>query len=233
MASKSGSCIELLIAGYVREEEEQLELDMPVSRGIIQIMYQLYPELLFTFGDFSRDYFMLNDDKTILKGNNESCDGRLAYADLKEYNNIGFNKGIHFWSIAYPHAMCYASIGVTTEKNDKLINECVGDWEDQFDEEHQGQNDNLWVDCPNWIINGYNSYFEVDHRSGGYSKGDIVTMKLDCNDWIVTYYLNEKKYKENDIEPDKSYFMAVVACGRVNNTEFEVVETPDYLQINL
>ena len=59
------------------------------------------------------------------------CSGYTVYADLQEYNDCGLNKGIHLWSVKLltgdedwsDKAGCYASIGVITEKNNKLIND--------------------------------------------------------------------------------------------------------------
>ena len=91
--------LELLMSGYVRDTEKELKLFMNVPDGIVRIMHDLYPELLFKFGDFNKHKFAVNDDNTILKGCGDICDGHLVYADLGKYNDIGFNKGVHLWSI--------------------------------------------------------------------------------------------------------------------------------------
>ena len=90
----------LLICGYVREEERKLQLYMNIPNGIVKIVHELFPLLLFKFGDFNRGRFEINDDRTIIKGpHNGSCNGFLIYADLEQYSDVGLNKGIHIWSI--------------------------------------------------------------------------------------------------------------------------------------
>ena len=46
-----GLKLELLICGYLRENEDELELYMNIPDGFAKIMHDLYPLLLFKFGD--------------------------------------------------------------------------------------------------------------------------------------------------------------------------------------
>ena len=119
--------LELLINGYFRKKEKELNLYMHIPMGIAQIIHSFYPVLLFKFGDFRQNLFEVNDDRTILKARGKSwfsCCGYLIYAHLEQYNDVGLNKGVHLWSVQNLAATteCHLSIGVTTEKNDKLIN---------------------------------------------------------------------------------------------------------------
>ena len=41
----------LLISGYIREKEEEFNLHMNIPVGIGKIIHELYPLLLFKFGD--------------------------------------------------------------------------------------------------------------------------------------------------------------------------------------
>ena len=97
--SKSDVFLQLLICGYIRENHNALKLFLNVPNGIVQIIHNLYPVLLFTFGDFNKERFILSDDNTILKGNSDSCNGYMVYADLGENNDIGLKAGIHFWTV--------------------------------------------------------------------------------------------------------------------------------------
>ena len=72
--------LELLISGYIREHEDKLELFMNVPQGIHQIMYRLYPVSLFKFGDHDLDGVHVNDDGTILNGN----DNQIFYLIYKK-----------------------------------------------------------------------------------------------------------------------------------------------------
>ena len=199
----------LLICGYVREKEQEYKFFMNVPDGILKIMHELYPLLLFKFGEHRKNVFKVNDDRTELKGSG-NCSGYLCYADLEQYNDTGFNKGVHLWSIKFlGDCSCFLSVGVTTEKNDTLINKWNG---------------------PNgarahWIYDGYNSYYK------GYDdwlRNKVITLKLDCNNWTVTYYKDDKEYKVDNIKKDKSYFLAVICCGIDSYSHMKIVESPKF-----
>ena len=85
----------LLICGYIRESEIELDLYMNIPKGIDKIMHDLYSVLLFKFGEHKNDIFKFEADKTIIRGNKGGCNGYLVYADLGQFNDIGLNKGIH------------------------------------------------------------------------------------------------------------------------------------------
>ena len=70
MSTFSNAHLDLLISGYVREKENQLILSMNVPHGIAELIHDLYPLLIFKFGDYDKEVFQLNENKTILKGNN-------------------------------------------------------------------------------------------------------------------------------------------------------------------
>ena len=217
--------LSLLISGYIREQEKELKLYMIIPTGIARIILIFYPVLLFKFGDFNKGQFQINDDKTILTGQPNwkgTCNGHLVYADLGQFNDIGLNEGIHLWSIqnlANDHNGCFLSIGVTTAKSYKLINE----WK---------REDNafgLYVDSTfgssnyeHWIDQGFNSYWK------GYSfwkENQVMTIKLNCNDWSVTYYQDGIQVKNEEIEAGQCYYFALLCCDNDVYTHLKVVET--------
>ena len=201
--------LDLLMFGYVRDTEKKLKLSMNVPNGIIRIMHELYPVLLFKFGDFQKGKFVTNDERTILKGCGVDCDGHLVYADLGQYNNIGLNKGIHLWSIKIlAYIRCYFSIGVTTEKNNDIIGSIACGWLTLHDE--------------HWPPIGHYSYCDI-LCSKQREINTVWTMKIDCNDWKVTYYRDGEQVKQQEIECDKFYFPAIVCCD--NYTHCECIET--------
>ena len=202
----------VLISGYIREKEKEWILYMNIPDGIGQIIHKLYPLLMFKFGDLKKNLFTLNEDRTILKQNvnkyqdEDDCNGYLVYADLGQFDSIGFIEGIHSWSIKAISGCvdaCFCSVGVTTMKNDKLINEWSHDGESHVD----------------WIEEGCNSWFEP-HK---WPKDVTVTMKLDCNDWTVTYYQDKKQVAKENVEPNKPYFLALLSCGVYGH--FSIVES--------
>ena len=213
MAS-SDKHLKLLVYGYVREVESVLNLFMNIPDGIIKLIYSLYPLLLFKFGDFKAGLYDVNDDKTILKGTKQgSCNGHVIYADLSQYSDKGLNKGIHLWTIKFlaNYPSCFASMGVTTQKSDKLINNWC----------HDGGNTRGHY-LPD--DNQYDVYYQ------GYSqwyKNEIVTMKLNCNDWTVTWFKDKKEIQKKQIEPHKFYYLALMCCGNLRYTHLQIMESED------
>ena len=210
--------VALLIFGYIRQKEATFALFMNIPPGIIQIVYKLYPVLLFKFGKHNEKALNVNDDGTILKGNNpvsHRCAGYAIYADISSISDNGLNSGIHLWSVKllpatgnFSHyARCHASIGVTTEK---------------YDDKMYGPRD--WSSTGGWITNeGYNSLY---YGCGQWNENEMITVKLDCNDWRVIYYKDEAEFKDEKLEADKCYYFAMNCCGDSSRTHFQVVETP-------
>ena len=222
----SGKCIEILINGYIRNHEKEYKLLIPPE--IAQIIYKSYPSLLFKFGDFNKDFFIINEEKTILKGIDgdigrvvgSDCNGFMVYADLGQdiLNDIGINTGVYFWSVKclLEVARCFASIGVTTEKNDKLINH----WD------HDGMKlDDHWFE--NFKEGGRNSFYQGCTE---WQKDQIITVRLDCDNWTVKYYKDKENtnFKEDKIEANKSYYFAMMVCNLESLTHYQIVQVPDH-----
>ena len=204
--------LELLISGYIRENERELSLSMNVPEGINKMMLELYPLLLYLFGDYKKDVYEVNDDRTIIKGIGESCSGFLIYADLGQFNDIGLNKGIHLWSIKFlsRYSSCFASLGITTDKTDKLINEWC----------HTGGN---W--SGHWgPMKGHNYHFQ---GCGMWNKDKVVTMKLDCNAWTVTWFLDKTEITKEAIATNQHYYFVLFTCDKLKYAYFQVVDTPE------
>ena len=232
---ESKSNLILLICGYLRQNENELKLYMNIPTGIVTIMQKLYPVFIFKFGDFKNGAFAVSKERTIIKGSSSNkmdpntwempgCHGYFVYADLGQFNDMGLNNGIHVWSVKMLHrvnygAECFASIGVTTEKNDKLINEWNHDGNCGIHWNPKAVNDesisSFYQGCNKWN-------FE-----------EIVTVRLNCNDWKVTYYVDKKILKTDRIKPERSYYFAMLLCGLERYTYFEVVESDlEYITIN-
>ena len=217
-----GANVELLIYGYLRKKEKELTLYMNIPTGIAQIMHKLYPLLLFRFGDFRKGVFEVDDDGLILKGGDPKqaedgiidCGGHFVYADLGQFNNSGLNKGVHLWSIKLANmGGCFASIGVTTEKNDEIINEFCHDG---------GGSSDYWMGEKN---EEFNSWYDGCRK--GWTQNEVITVKLDCNNWMVTYYKDEKEIMKDEIECDRSYYFALMCCNKSWWTLFQVAKSPN------
>lgn len=155
-----------------------------------------------SFSNMCSVNFKLSENNTILEGDNSTCGGRFAYGEF-DLNGNGYTHGIQYWSVQTQriHIGCYCSIGVTTKKNKHWI-------ENNFDSGH-------------WPTMAKPIYFYNVHSNNKWKKGDIMTVKLDCNQCKVTYFKNKIKQEEYDIPPNQMYYFALSACVTCNT--FRVV----------
>ena len=222
MSTQGKVQLELLISGFVRKHEDKLKLFMIIPVGITQIMHRFYPLLLFKFGDFRSHMFTVCPDRLILKGadvtaTNLYCNGHFVYADLGQYDDIGLSQGIHSWSIqrllkSIDTSNCFCSIGVTTEKNDEIINIFS----------HNGSKPHAhWMEEKS---NSCHSYYEGCRK--GWKSNEIITVKLDCNDWNVMFYRDKEEIRRDKIKKGKSYYFAFMCCNQSLWNHFQIVDDP-------
>ena len=148
----------------------------------------------------------------------------MIYADLYNMNDIGFNSGVHYWSIkALPfewatssddYSPCYRSIGITTIRNDAIINLDTR----RFIGSHVFDQD------------GY--HYHYDSVSYKWAKNETLTIKLDCDNWTVSYFLETEIVKKQDIVPNQHYFFAMSCCAQRLITHLQVMETPQSILFN-
>ena len=124
----------------------------------------------------------------------------LIYADITKNFKYGLNKGIHLWSVrALPISRwssnavrhCFASIGVSTEKDTKIINEF----------KHDG------TSTKHWNETGFYSFYQGCSK---WADNETITVKLNCNDWTVTYFNDKKQIQKDQIEPNQYYYFMLL-----------------------
>lgn len=196
-----------LVYGFVREQEKVLKLSMHITEVIIELIIELFPLIVMQFGKGYGALFNLSDDGLLIKARNH-VDGpyyakyRILYPD-----NEGFDKGIHVWSIKlvpkswkskYLPFQDPKRIGITTNKDS---------WEE------------LDIDL---ALRPDRNWFEADKV---WVAESILTIKLDCTLWKISFYINDKKMNEEKIESNK-YFIGL--CIPYNRTYFhyQIVDTP-------
>ena len=59
-----------------------------------------------------------------------------------------------------------------------------------------------------------------------WNKNDVITVKLNCDNWEVTYYKNGIGFKWDIVDPYESYFFVMFCCG-YSIPDMQVVENPD------
>ena len=117
------------------------------------------------------------------------------------FNNDGFNEGIHTLSIK----------GVKVNDNDGDIKCCVG---------ITSIKDKEWVNdgiAGRWPTKCVSSHFD-EFEDGGWYSNDTITIKLDVDNHMVYYYVENIKSEQKLIKKDKIsdakmyHFMMCTAC---------------------
>eukprot|EP01084_Bolivina_argentea_P033256 61537_1 len=194
---------EYLISGYVRELETFMDLVIP--NVITSEILSFYPRLA-KFDLYNKHKFKLEEDGCIIKGTG-GCSGYFIYPE--SFNTNGYNKGIYVWSIKCHNATsCYRYFGIYSKRKEEYLT---------LQKSGKG--------------GGYaHSDDELcAHLNGGYrnwKKGQIWTVKLDCNNWKISWYNGkELHHSEPIINTNMSYYFIIQLCASVTS-HYEVVETP-------
>ena len=81
-----------------------------------------------------------------------------------------------------------------------------------------------------WPVNESNveplnySYFD-GFATDGWGFNQTITIKLDCDDWIVSYFKGERFIRNGKIKPDQLFWL-ILLCGDPIETCMEIVESP-------
>eukprot|EP01084_Bolivina_argentea_P146080 255880_1 len=175
---------------------------------------------------YTKCYYKLEANNSIIKGAGYcavsmkgigGCNGRIIYAELNK-NDSGYNKGIYFWSVKLNTIHSFRSVGVTTEMSKEFVEQFNGYLE--FWPIHKHGSCSFW--------DGYNAQWTYE---------EIITVKLNCDEWTVTYFRNNKKVKMDHIPPNKSYFFALYSCtyqgGQGGSAaKYQIVESTPLLCID-
>ena len=214
----------LLASGFIHKEEDTLLLSMPVPAGISGLVSGFYPRLM-PFELFSPNHFNVKDDGLELKGGcvaENRCDGYLIFPATPQPN--GFQSGVHFWSVKllgdpFVTQYCYRSIGVVSGKRDMtMLNKIVDRWPRQ------------WLRTMDLIsssfYDGDEDYDEDrDKIKGCWGYEDTMTVKLDCDEGKVEYFINETSVMQDEINERYNYYFVMTSCVLPRH-RYRVVETP-------
>ena len=206
---------ELLAFGYINSMEKSLQLSMNIENGIKNLVtYFIALPKLFRFDLYHPHKFSLSNDKRVLKGKSNGKNSYLVYAECNDSKNEGFMMGIHYWSIKLhaPSQCCYIGI-----KSKRVKTWCYEQWGRK---PHEG-----------------GLYYYVN---AALTKSKIFTVKLDCNNWKISYYQGLQVLATTEITANTSYYFVLQArsldqenyyVDQPDNpqrtyTHFEVVSTP-------
>ena len=203
MSTEKENKYELMVFGFIRELDKEFKCDLYhlLPYVIIQIVFKFYPKIM-QFELFNAKRFKTLNYKTEIKGLCDvnmigGCNAYLIYAKcVNNINNEGYNNGVHYWSIKLlnSYKFCHRSIGVTSLRDINLTKRSFEGWH-------------------TYSSNICYSYFEG--FKDGWFIGDTMSVKLDCNEWTVTYYNNNQKEVQRDlIIPNRAYYFALLLSGR-------------------
>ena len=192
---------EVLVHGFIQDQRRKLQLSKNIPMDIILLITAYFP-VLFRFGLHHKSYFRVSNDKLRIKSKGGSCEGFMIYADLGDKDDIGLNEGIHIWSLlSRAGTFCFRSIGITNFKDDRMVNKTAG----------RGD---------------FYCYYDgdTDNKQPVWDKNMIFSVELDCDNWKVFFYKEATLLKSQDIDPNKSYFLAVSCCASA--TSLQSVQSP-------
>ena len=215
--------VKILIYGYARQIQRDHKLCMDVPDDIILFIFACYPRM-YLFGSWNEEKFKVSEDRISIKGRSD-CSGYMVFADLGDENLYGINSDVHYWSMQLlmtqfyqenneelqdcieDNHWCFKSIGVTTFKPEGTVKCSVNAWL------HGDENTYSY-------LNGIGPLH--------WDFGDTMTVKLDCNQWNVSYYKNgdKKPLKMDNIKENGYYYLAAAFCGHEDETYARIVDTP-------
>ena len=186
----------LLIYGFVRDEV----LSRSIEIAVIELIIVLFPVQKFGFRLFLHGPFVVSNNDSMLKprkyNNRAVCEQHMVYIELNGYK-VGFENGLHIlsvkacakdWKAKYRPSryLCHQTIGVTTKISAIETNVKSGDG----------------------FIDGGDKIYSY-HAAEKWEIDGVMTVKLDCDNCIVTYYLNNIEIGEDRIEPNQIYAFAM------------------------
>eukprot|EP01084_Bolivina_argentea_P053409 98037_1 len=204
----SFSATQSVVFGYIYE----VNIDKPrgyIPLEICQMIHGFYHSIL-GFDIFNDRVFQMN--RNYIYGINSNTSGcYLVYAH-HPYKNKGYNKGVHLWSIKCNklchtfHEGCHHDIGIISCRNKNYTIKPL------FTRKYE--NDGV-------LYKGFENVWK---------QGNIITVKLDCNNWTVTFYVMNKssqitfgmKVSEQTIERNEYYFVLHLCV----HNNFECVANP-------
>ena len=202
---------ELLVDGYVRKIEHLYKVQNSVNDAAPIIVSYVAPLLLLGL-DLHHQYKLnVSEDKLTLRGNDgNNHQSYLIYAECDNYDNIGYNKGIHCWSVEciayYENLWSFNLIGIKSERKRPWVYE-------KWTKVHEG-----------------GLYYHLDNGLGKmHWPSNTITIRLNCYDWTLTYFNGLLEIQKDYIKPNQAYYFVLQISGN-DKSHFRVVPTPNKLK---
>ena len=201
----------LIVYGYARKLQRKNNLMYIIPQEIIHLILQYYDSKVF---GVHCDKFKLEINRSVIKGTTAKCNEYIIYGSSESYGikqkyDKGYKKGIHFWSIKCHNAPnCYHGIGIMNKKEFILC-----------------QNSHLYN---YYAMKQKIKYIYIYPPSNTsvlpWNIGEIITVKLNCDEWNVSFYSESKLIYTQKIRKQTYYFF-VRLCAKTT-TNFECVSVP-------
>ena len=143
---------------------------------------------------YSREYLAVSKNSKQISTIRDDCAWLLSYLNLKcQY-------GVHIFSIkAHECEHGYDAIGIITVKDKSLL--CGKHFPD--------------------TKLGYHYYYHPSQHS--WSRGETITVMIDCESSRITFKKNNVVVQKNDIEKNKVYYPVLQTCGCAGH-RYEILE---------
>eukprot|EP01084_Bolivina_argentea_P054829 100537_1 len=204
--------VELLVTGFIHAFENKHNNRIFITSLVTKLILSFYPVLPKWEIYDSTNYKLSKNGKIITSINSfpgglmtGSCFEYLIYPQCAAKN--GYNKNIHYISIQNEHSCgCSHHFGITTkrDKNDLASVSHRFCMDDNDKDKKNGLYQYLCTKSPD--------------------KSVIITIKLDCINWVVTWFINNIETDNNKIEPNQCYYFVLKSCAR-DHTPMKIVQT--------
>ena len=217
--------IELAVFGYIRNNSQR---DVP--DGVMGICFDYYPKIEVVFDVFlpSNSECVSEDGMTIQIPESMNCEYR-SFA-----SSIGWNTGIHCWTLKPMDGSKPDSIGIGIVSNEDLKS-CAEQKNFYFLWSKNRESIAYCKDAKRIFVTkeGSNSKL-VDCKD--HDDCDEITIVLDCDDWKLRYYAKDKPITEElDVVDTTKTYHAVFSTFDLKyyaGSKYHVIETPSGIKLN-
>ena len=165
------------------------------------ILIQTKKEDKLQFGICSPSYMNITDKGKTLKCNGD-CNGHICWSKK------GYNSGVYIWSIKRIYGLeCFRSVGITNCKPDMV---------------KSGLDMRIYSISYNTKIEKVYYYDGLNNLSK-WNNNDIITIKLDCIKWKVSFYKMKYCIKQEKIMKNKKYYFVIETCTDPS-TSYQIIK---------
>ena len=182
-----------LVVGYTKEQLTENDLIKKFDTSINSVIGALLGNIFLRFDKVP------SECKHVIKDNGSELHRVFIDGKSGEVTNDkrfmvgcsqGMNKGVHEWKIQVCQDHNEEIIGITTNVDNceklKWIGYNTGDTYYFYGGDKKGEGATIQTK-----INGRRMFYSVDEFA--WKKDDIIKIRLDCVEWMVSFYVNDKQ----------------------------------------